>query len=484
MANLISKLFIKPRSTEKLQKKTIKEVVVSPGRVSVPDEPSLWEFIKKEAEVINPSFREEVIPLLRKLYKVNPDVGIALQDMFKLANTGHTIKFPYNTKNEAEKMVKFLEESSKQWGKHNSGMHGIINRMIVQCLIGGAISVEGVPNEKLNNLSTIIFINPENIRFKRGLDGVYAPYQKVKNKPAPDNLVELNQATYFYASMFNDIDEPYGIPTFMPSLDSLDSQHAMKENINHILEQAGLLGFLEAKMAKPSKRSNESEGAYIRRLQNTLRDLKTNIVDGMRDGVVTGYIDDHEFKLNATTKDLANVDKLWTMNQQSVANGLGVSSNILGIPNANTEGGAGILLSKMISQLRNVQTVTQHVIENIYELALLLGGFNCKGVKVEFGPSTVSDDLKIQQAREIKIRNNKELYVQGIISQEDYAWDMGYSKPYKDAPLVPIDMLIGKGQKDPKDKEDREKDKDKSDRKGRDKDKVNPKRGDQNPKER
>lgn len=54
-------------------------------------------------DLVLPSFRTEIIPLIRDLYKVNPDVSIALQDMFKLSNTGHTISFPNNTPEEAEK---------------------------------------------------------------------------------------------------------------------------------------------------------------------------------------------------------------------------------------------------------------------------------------------------------------------------------------------------------------------------------------------
>lgn len=458
--------------------------VPSPGRISQPEGGVGWGQLKTQQEVVSPSFRDEIIPLIRDLYKINPDIGIALQDMFKLANTDHLIKFPYNTEKEGEEMRKFLKESRDQWGLYSSGMYGIVNKMLVQCLVSGAISVEAVPNQDLSNLSTIVFLNPENIRFKRKQDGVYIPYQKTSRKYTPEGMVKLNPDTFFYASMFNDTDEPYGIPSFMPALDSIDGQYVMKNNFKHIMEQMGLLGFLEVKMAKPDRRASESDKAYANRLSQILRQLKSNVMDGMSDGVVAGYIDDHEFDLKSTTKNLTNVDKLWEMNQQSVANGLGVSGNIIGISNANTEGGAGILLSKLISQLRNVQFIAQNVIVKVYELALVLGGYNNKGCTVEFGPSTVSDDLKIQQAQEIKVRNLKELYIQGIIGQDDYAWALGYAKPRKKEPRVPLEQLMGKGAAKPEDKEKREKDKDKSDRKGRDKDKINPKRGDQDPRER
>lgn len=77
-------------------------------------------------------------------------------------------------------------------------------------------------------------------------------------------------------------------------------------------------------MEKPQQKPNENVEAYTRRLNRELIRLKQNVREGMKDGVVTGYIDDHQFKLNSTSKEMSNIDKPWNMNQQSVANGLGV----------------------------------------------------------------------------------------------------------------------------------------------------------------
>ena len=35
----------------------------------------------------------------------------------------------------------------------------------------GAISVEGVPNDKLDGLATVLFLKPDHIKFKRELNG-------------------------------------------------------------------------------------------------------------------------------------------------------------------------------------------------------------------------------------------------------------------------------------------------------------------------
>lgn len=457
---------------------------IPPGRVSVPDNQPFHNLISMMGvkDLVLPSFRADIIPIIRDLYKVNPDVSIALQDMFKLANTGHTISFPNNTSSESEKMKAHLKKASKNWTKYTAGIDGLVNKFMVQCLIGGAISIEAVPKNDLSGLSTILFINPENIIFQRLEDGVYHPYQK--NPFSPQNnkpdYIKLNTETYLYVGMYNDTDEPYGIPPFMAALDSLKSQHEMRINFKHIMEIMGMVGFLEAKMQKPSRLPSESVDAYQNRLTGLLKKLKVNLMGGMKDGIVTGFIEDHEFKLNSTTQNLQNLDKPWAMNQQSVANGLGVSGNFLGVNTNTTEGGTGILLSKVISQLKNLQILTSYVLEFIYTLELRLAGFPNKGIKVSFGTTTVSDEVKVQQGLEYKIRNLVSLYNQGIISQDKFAWEMGYDKPDLKEPRVsPEEPESVSSPSDSAKKKKREEDKDESDRRTRDKNNPNPKRGDQ-----
>lgn len=471
------------------EEKKSKPSTISPGRVSVDEDESLISSLKGITAMVDPSFRVEVIPLIRDLYKVNPDMGIALQDMFKLTNTGHTVTFPNNTDDEADKMRKHLAEKTKKWSRYTAGIDGLVNKMIVQCLVGGAISVEGVPDEKLEGLDTILFLRPENIVFKRENNGVYSPYQRNKNYFIKhQDYIKLNPETYVYAAMYNDTDEPYGIPPFMAALDSLKGQHDMRVNFKHIMEVCGMVGFLEAKMAKPDQSGNESVRQYEARLERNLRDLKRNLRDGMKDGIVTGYIDDHEFKLNSTTKELGNIKEPWNMNQQSVANGLGVNGNLIGVSSTTGEGATGIMLSKLISQLKNLQMLVTYVLDFLYSLELRLAGFNNKGIKIQWGTSTISDEVKVQQGLQYKIQNLDLLYKAGIISQDQYAWAMGYDSPDEDEPRVSLEDQFAKGGNlDPQEgtkKKQRQNDKNQSARRSRDKINPAPSRGDQNTKAR
>ena len=456
---------------------------ISPGRVSEPDTQGsgLVLSLRDFTNLVESSFRRDVIPLIRDLYKINPDVSIALQDMFKLANTGHTISFPKNTPEEATRMREHLMVASKSWTKYTAGIDGLVNKFTVQCLTSGAISIEAVPNNNLNGISTVLFINPEQIYFRRLNDGVYHPYQKNPNQvlSKKPEFIKLNNETYKYLGMYNDTDEPYGVPPFMAALDSLKGQHDMRINFKHIMELVGMVGFLEAKMEKPTINPSESRDAYARRLEHILRKLKMNLREGLKDNIVVGFKDDHEFKLNSTTKEIGNIEKPWAMNQQSVANGLGVNGSLIGVQNNLTEGGTGILLSKMISQLRNIQMLLKYALEFLYTLELRLAGYNNKGVVVTFGTSTISDELKVQQGIEYKIRNLVSLYNQGIISQEEFAWSMGYEKPDQKEPRQMEEPEGVSSSQDSAKKQKREADKDTSDRKTRDKNKTVPKRADQ-----
>lgn len=456
---------------------------ISPGRVSESDTQGsgLVLSLRDFTNLVESSFRRDVIPLIRDLYKINPDVSIALQDMFKLANTGHTISFPKNTPEEATKMREHLMVASKSWTKYTAGIDGLVNKFTVQCLTSGAISIEAVPNNNLNGISTVLFINPEQIYFRRLNDGVYHPYQKNPNQvlSKKPEFIKLNNETYKYLGMYNDTDEPYGVPPFMAALDSLKGQHDMRINFKHIMELVGMVGFLEAKMEKPTINPSESRDAYARRLEHILRKLKMNLREGLKDNIVVGFKDDHEFKLNSTTKEIGNIEKPWAMNQQSVANGLGVNGSLIGVQNNLTEGGTGILLSKMISQLRNIQMLLKYALEFLYTLELRLAGYNNKGVVVTFGTSTISDELKVQQGIEYKIRNLVSLYNQGIISQEEFAWSMGYEKPDQKEPRQMEEPEGVSSSQDSAKKQKREADKDTSDRKTRDKNKTVPKRADQ-----
>lgn len=473
----------KPKKT-----KEGKVVGLPAGRVSMPESYDDMSGIINNLNLLKVPKLVEAIPLIRNLYKVNEDVGQVIFDLVRLSNTGHKIKFDQTIDPKLQdKMRKHLKDVSKKWAMGTHSIDGLVNKLLYQIWVSGAISFECAPSKLLTGIERVHLVNPENIVFSINRVGDYDIYQKVNKivgTKTNKNLIKLNKNTYKYLSLGGDEDTAYGIPPFITALKALSVQKDMKINIKHILNQMGLLGYLEIKLDKPMRTSGESENKYESRLTNLLHLAKQNIINGFKDGVVAGFKDDHEFQFHSTTKNLNGVTEIFDLNQKQIANGLKTASPFLGIEQKGGEGQLGIVFTKMISQLKNTQEIVASALEFIYNLELLMAGFNFSGLEVEFKPSTITDDLKIQQSKEIKQRILRNLWIDNIISSDVYAEEMGYKQPHKNINPQDIHTTQKDKAQDQEKKEKREKDKDTSDRRVRDKNKPQPKRKDTETKER
>lgn len=450
------------------------------GRVSRPslEYQQIIQDLKSGTKFITQPYIAEVIPLIRKLSMVNPDMGLALYDIVQLTNTGHTIRFDkQQASQEVQAMRLHLKNAQERWGDGVAGINGLVNKLIAQIYISGALCMEmDILNDK-TGVGNLPLVNPETIMFSWNTRSRrYEAYQKQKPSAAQINvtvekLVKLNPFTFMYYGIGGDTDLPYGIPPYLNALTALSTQADMDKNIRFILKQLGLLGFFEVKIDKPPILDSESNAQYLSRLETLLTESKNNVGEGINDGVVVGFKDDHEFQFNSTTKNLTGVDGVYERNEIQVGNGLKTSPSFLGVKLAGTETGITIVFTKMLSQLSNVQALISRALRKIYTTELTLAGFSFNNLEVEFFPSTITDELKTEQSEEIKIRNVNNKYLMGIISQEQAADELGYDTPDQAEPRAPIDDSA-------KDRQDREKKKDESDKNVRDKNKPQPKRKD------
>lgn len=477
----------KAESSPTLKESPVGKVVTKPAsRVSRSEYDTPNEIAGVLEGFITPPFDLDLIPFIRKLSADNEDVGAVYNDLIQLTNTGHKIVFEQSINSEVQdKMRKHLANQSVNWGSGVAGLSGLINKWIAQIWVTGALCTEWVPNRDLTGIANNVIINPENIRFKYNAGRAkYDPYQLVKNRifTKTANTVKLNTNTFFYVGILGNTDSPYGLPPFMTAIGALSTQGVMKKNINHILKQLGLLGYLEVKLDKPTQIAGESLPAYNARLDNLLLESKKNVLEGFNEGVVVGYDEDHEFTFHATTKQLSGVSDIFNQNEIQVANGLKTSPSFIGQKSGGTETNMSIVFTKMLSQLRNIQDILSANLIKGYILELQLAGFNIKtsDITISFNTSTITDDLKIWQGKEIKQRVLKAMVIDGIISQDTYAENMGYNKPHSAKPLIPYKDQAGVGSKS-KDGATRDKEagqKTKSERKGRDTEKKQPKRKD------
>lgn len=395
---------------------------------------------------IQMDFAREVIPVIRKLTWINADVSQALDNVVTLGNTGYELQFDEDMKPEEVKKARaHLELKMEKWSVLLGGRSGIVNRMFRQAMISGAISNEWVPQSDLKGIKKIAFVKAEEIFFKfDSLKQEFNPYQKVKsllgNKTSEvDGLIYLDLKTFRYLSLQGDDDNPYGIPPYMSALQDLDLQDKMKSNINFIVTQLGIVGFMQMLLEKPDRTRVENDSEYEVRLQNLLIEAKARISGGIRDGIMVGFKDDVEFEFNTATKSVTGVNEIFQEMELQIASGLKMDASLLGRSYSGSEGQITVVLNKQISQLKNIQNLVSENLKFGFTLELLMAGFSFKEIKVVFNPSTLLDDYKLQQGQEVKLRNIQAEYNMGIIGQDKAAERAGYKKADQKKPRLMAD---------------------------------------------
>jgi hypothetical protein len=386
--------------------------------------------LKDKLNIFKPEFSFEMIPIIRKLVKLNPNLGQALDNIVQLGNTGHDIVFDSGVSvKEVDNMNRWLNDRKHTWCEGQAGMDGVVNRMISQLMISGATATEWVPRRDLKGIHSIVFINPETIRW--GFDRrsqKWIPYQKVENSLNKE-LIKLNPLTFRYYALNGDEDTPYGFPPYLAALEAVSMQMTMLDNIKFIVGQLGLLGFLHALIQKPEQQANESISAYTQRLEKFLTETRDSLAKGFRQGILVGYKDDTEFDFHSTTRNLDGMSELYQLNELNFASGAKMDAAMWGRGYATSETQINVVFSKLLAQLKNIQNILKANLEFGYTLELRMAGYNFNNLTVVFNPSTAVDKLKEQQAEEYKLRNSLILYYSGIISLDEFARRHGYEAP-------------------------------------------------------
>jgi len=430
------------------------DVPIPTGRVSRPadqtDYSNVITNITDRVKLINPKFNRSVIPLIRKLVMINPDVGQALNNVVTLGNTNHEIYFDRNVSDEyALKMKNHLANKHAQWAPGAAGAHGLSNRFFSQLMIGGALATEWVPKPDFSGIESVILINPEDIvcalnTRKTGYDFYQqAGHTGDNGSYTADSLIKLNPATFKYFALNGDGEVPYGFPPYMAALDRINTQDKMNINIDHVTDLLGILGFLEVLVAAEPQRSAESDESYRSRVISLMTTTKESLLGGLKDGILVGIEGMHTLDFKAVGKEFDKVIELYKNNELQIGSGLKQDPTLWGRDYNTSESQITVMFMKMLSEFRHMQNITKVNLEFGYSFELRLAGFKFDYLTVKYDRSTIQDDLKYHQAEEIKIRNVKDKYIMGTISEVQVANELGYEAPDQNTPRVPIEILAG-----------------------------------------
>ena len=385
---------------------------------------------------IKPDFAIEYLSTIENLAAFNPDISYGLDNIVTLGNTEHDIYFSDKIpESKQSEMRNYLLEQERTWYGFSGGVRSLKGDLLTQIVINGALSAEAVPREDLTAIKKIVRVSPKHIRFiyDKEADEFY-PYQNVNilSKASSDypGKVKLNTTTYKYIAYRRYFETPYAVPPFITAIEALCIQRPMLANFKNIMDKMGMLGFLTATVTSPEQNDGEDDTEYWNRCVEYLdKYIYPQMQKNLSSGLVVGFKDAHEFKLEGNNMNVAGADGLVQLVQLMIFAGLKQDPNMLGRNYSTTETFGRVILEKMLSQIRDYQSLVDQFFSEIYTIALRLKGYEPGYVKVVSKPPMINDRLKDAQAETAEISNVLAKRNAGIIGQKKAANELGYDEP-------------------------------------------------------
>lgn len=418
------------------------------GRQTQPEGMTTLGGFLAELGSVQPDFNIQLLPALERLAINNSEISYAVENITTLGNTMNS--FPSNIAFDdavpdavQKEMIARLKERSKAWYAYSGGMNSLVNDLLTQIAINGALSAERVPNKALDGIDKIVLVAPKSIRFSYdNQSSAYVPFQLPSTGMYAGGIdgIRLNLLTYSYKAYRKVGEKPYGIPPFIAALENIAISQDIGENLKHVVKKLGVLGFLEVLVNGPKPKQGEEDEAYYKRTEKYLQSVIPEVEKGVAKGYVVGFKGMHEFNMQPTTANVQGAKELIEVNDVKLMAGLKQDPMMFGRNFSTTETLARVILAKTTTQVTNYQKIVATFLEEVFLLDLQLAGYAVKNVEVEFDAPMIGDNQRDEDTRGKKIDNLDKLYKQGIISQQQKAQELGYDKADQEEPRAePVD---------------------------------------------
>lgn len=396
----------------------------------------------------------EMLDFIELLAVYNPDYSQAVENMRTLANPGHVLQIDA-TKGVAKATAQRIKDKNKQIQHKNGGIDGLIDKLLWQAAVYGAMAGEWVPNENMTDIVDFIDVNPKTVKFFWELDPTedpfqlgphWAPYQyatirqvleaeqngqKVRNGA----YVKLNEITFQYFSFSAAPGSPYGVPPFLAALNNIAIQRDMMSNMASVVKKIALLGLIDIKVESLTAMPGESQSDYQSRATQYLEgyaDLAVNMLDS--GGII--HFDDATVSSTSLAGNASGATNIFTQNEEQVFSGLKSMPSVQGRSYSTTETYAGVAYDIMIRQSLRYQRAAKLMVEYGYNLMIMMWGVKVNDIKVQFHENKSLQRLQIAQAEHTEIINELMKWAAGITNQVDAAHALGH--PDADTPLTEV----------------------------------------------
>lgn len=343
------------------------------GRVSVE---SASQFIPKSLETrykfINPRYPREWLYVIEKAVMANPNLSQMFELIVDLANTGHKVEVVGNKSAQAE-----IEELAERLNADS-----LVNQLLAQIALYGAVSVEIVVNSKFNGVEKIVRVPPTTVYFVYNEEkDLYEPYQQVGTL----DPIKLNPETYIYEPLLTLDGSPYGMPPFLSALSSVEVQEDILSQLKGLAKKLGLVGFLDVEFPLLNRAPNETEVEYQKRLSEYLDNVASTISENIAKGVFL-HFEGTKAQFKEVGSSATGVRELIDLNEQWIISGAKGQPSLLGRTTGSTETWATVAYEQFMRMLQNYQRLIRRVVERVYKLHLTLKGYKFDDVNFDFNP--------------------------------------------------------------------------------------------------
>lgn len=404
----------------------------------------------------------EVLDYIELLSTYNPDFSQAVDNIRTLANSGHQLIVTTDEGegiNVIQQEVKAkLEEKARTIQARNGGIDGLVDKLLDQAAVYGAMCGEWVLTNDLSDVVDFAEVNPKTIRFfwDEGTQQ-WMPFQKVSLFQAKEaeskgqmiknmNYVALNPATFFYYAFDAAPGSPYGTPPFTASLANIAIQRDMITNMAQIVKKIGLLGIIDFVVKQLPQDPGETDEGYAARANNYLDTYVAAIENMVRDGGIV-HFDDSEAQSYSIAGNAAGATAIFKQNEELIFSGLKSMPSVQGRSYSTTETYAGVAYDIIIRNTTKYQRACKRMIEAGYMLMITAWGYDPNKVKVslDFNSNKTLHRLQDAQSELMEIRNSLMLWAAGIIDQTAVAQRHGYDQPMTAFDEPPDSGILGNG---------------------------------------
>jgi hypothetical protein len=363
---------------------------------------------------VNPKYPREWLNTIAKAVIANPILSQVHNLVINLANTGHIVQVEGK---DAEKAKAELEELAFLLNTDH-----LINQLVAQINISGAISAEVVVAENLQGIKKVVFVPAYTVYFVYNEEtDEYEPYQWVGTA----NPIKLNPMTYKYLPLLTLEDSPYAIPPFLASLSIVEVVESMITELKGLAQKIGLIGFLDVKFPPLAKAPNETETEYQERALKWLENIAQQVVENMSKGVFLHY-DGTEAEFKEISPNAGGIREIIDLAEKWLIEGAKSQPAILGFSTGYTETWATVALHVFSAQLANIQRLVRRFLEFVYRLHLMLKGFDIDDVNIIFNPLPDFEPQKKAEARLKEAQRIATLLQAGVIDVDTAKKELGY----------------------------------------------------------